>query len=521
MSIMFLISGVLLSLLVYRRLKNIFISFYFLFVFLFFYFVFFHPEINLSFNVKRRIPLILLVDVSRSMKRYNLNLLPWIKSSDEVFYFSDRVAKSTNFLNREFSAIFDSVNWIKKFRNNSQIILISDLQDNSSVTELVNAQDVVVVFLDSFVESKRTNFFIYDLLINDFVVSGELEKIILTVYSDEKRKERFKVYVDGKEIFYKDLNLVEGLQKVEIDITFGFDGFKRVEFVFGSQRIKRILYGASQKYKVFLGAGFPCEDLAFLRRLFDKLKWIKLDFKVKLDHNERLKIPDNDYDAYVFVNLLPEDVLNAEKYFILSNSLYYFTFIDKRVLNLFSNLTNYYSMEYRKIENDLSVLKIVSGNTYIVYGKEIWNWKLKEALLELKENKFENFWLSILAGVLKERGSTFPLERLNFVKGESTFVDTSEVGEFFYRNIPYTVGENLKESFQLPVSLVKTNGLMLFSMNRISNVNEFVNFVKRKERVVENVSFKVNLSSNINYFFLMFILISLYWILLEKKKFAS
>ena len=104
-------------------------------------------KISLDYSLSKKPVVNLLIDNSLSLESnlkqiHNIQQLSKIPSV-KVFYFADILSENTNELNPEFSSLYDSLNTLRnKVPENESIIVISDFQDNYSISSFKTWQNI-------------------------------------------------------------------------------------------------------------------------------------------------------------------------------------------------------------------------------------------------------------------------------------------------------------------------------------------------------------------------------------------
>lgn len=509
-----------LTIVFYLRHRNIFLTLLFTCILFCFFLLIFDKKLSFKVEIKKRIPVILMVDSSRSMKEYEINLKEWVKYADKTYYFSDTISKNPNTLNPEFTSVFNCINRIKKENgNNCQLVVITDLKDNASTSEISKTENITIILPEEKITNKSP--YIYKIKIPDFIPLNNIEKITLSIYSSANTTEKIILKIDGKNFLTREIKLKKGENEIELPIKFSLKGEKRVEIAMKNQKITRMVYVTEELHNIFIATSTPNEEFTFIKRLLKSLKWIKLTDAAIRNKKERIKIQNKYYDCLIFINILPEHFNSPINFKKLSNSIFRFTLIDKDSQLFLHLLTNNEKLFYSRLTENLHIIELPEKKNYIVYGEETWKWKLKEALFELKENKFENFWLNLLSRTLNKENVPVSLYKLNYILGETASVDTSKTGIFKYENLEYIVSENISETFNPPTKETRTNGLTIKRLEEIKSVKNFLDELRKREKIIYPTTINIRFTNNLYFFTIFIILILLLWANINRKKYTD
>ncbi len=473
--------------------KDVMKSIVLFFILLLFCAIMLNEKINFSFNIKKKIPVIMFIDYSRSFS----NFLPIVEKAkryfDEVYYFSDSFSKKKEGLNREFSYILKNIKDFKtKNKDESKIVVFSDLMDNST-ENLIEMFNVYFVYLTN---ENTTNIFINDIKIPQNIFSEEPFNLELKVFS----KDRISTFVEIKDdgIIYKTNILLEsGFNSIKLNLKFNFNGFKKLTFLVGDSKIERLIYFSKESYKIFVASGYPDEEFVFLKNFLEDLKWVSVIGKVLITHNERLNIPKN-YNGYVFINLDLTQINNINELKELK-AIYLFHQKNK----LFTFLTNSFLLETKKNEN--YEVYILSNNSKVIEGIKLWKKRLRTAVID--ENSFDyysEFWLENFNDFFENKEFT-PLEKYNYVLNERSSFDTDKLGLFESKGIKYFVHLNEREDFY-PALNVK-NAYEFFSLD----IKKFVNDLRNESKIIKTISINIDFSKNIFVFLVFIVLLFFFW----------
>lgn len=454
-------------------------------------------KLTFEFQMKKDIPVILMIDTSRSFNKNIEIAKDFLKYFDDFYYFSDVLSKKTNFLNQEFSYIYRNISTLKeKLKKDAKIVVFSDLQDNSNEK---NFDQYNVYFL----YKENTNYndlSIYEIKIDENIFSGEPFEVELKVYSKNDIDTSF--YLKEKETLYKEnIKLKKGINTIKKVFKLDFNGFKNLSFGVGKSEIERLINFSKETYRILLASSYPNEEYVFLKRFLHEFKWINIDSKVLLHNNEKINLTKK-YNGHIFINFRPEQVntIDLKK---LSNSIFVFT--ESKKNTLITPLTNIGIKE--KITNEYGKIYILSNNIRVTEGINSWKIKLKQAILDSSENFYNKYWFENLKDFLTERKNFF--EKYNYILNENSPFDTSKIGIFEKDKIKYKVNYNEKEDFY-PISIPDTNNLKIFNVHEI-NLREFVKNLKSESKIIEKIQIKIDFSSNIFVLIILLILLFIFW----------
>ncbi len=479
----------------YHKKKNLFKSVLLFIILLIFSMVILKEKLNFEFQVKKDIPVILMIDASRSFNK-NIEIAKnFLKYFDDFYYFSDVLSKKTNFLNYEFSYIYKNISTLKeKLKKNVKIVVFSDLQDNSNEKNF-DPYNVYFLYKEN---TNYNNLSIYEIKIDENIFSGEPFEVELQVYSQNETNILF--YLKEKEILYKEvIKLSKGLNTIKKVLKFDFTGFKNLSFGVGTKEIERLINFSKETYRIFLATSYPDEEYVFLKRFLHEFKWITIDSKVLLHKNDKINITKK-YNGHIFINFTPEHSIDLKK---LSNSIFVFT--ESKKNTLITPLTNKGIKE--KITNEYGKIYILSNNIRITEGINSWKIKLKQAILNPSENFYSKYWFENLKDFLTERKNFF--EKYNYILNENAPFDTSKIGIFEKDKIKYKVNYNEKEDFY-PIFTLDTNNLKIFNVDKI-NLKEFIKNLKSESKIIEKIQIKIDFSSNIFVLIILLILLFIFW----------
>ncbi|MCX7821398.1 MAG: hypothetical protein N2258_06970 [Brevinematales bacterium] len=480
----------------YFKKKNIFKSTILFFILLIFFMIILKENLSFNFNIKKNIPIILMIDASRSFYNNVEITRNWLKYFDEVYYFSDTLSKNTNSLKTEFTSIYSSIEILKeKFKNNVKIVVFSDLQNNY-MQKYIDSYNVYFIYKEKITTNK---IFIYDINIEENIFSGEPFDVELKVFSKTNINTIFYIK-DNKNIIYKDnITLKKGINIVKKVFTFDFKGFKNLIFGIAESEIERLIHFSKESYNIFLATGYPNEEFIFLKRFLEEFKWLSIESQILLNPTDRVKLRKI-YSGHIFINLNPEQT--SEEIKKLSNSIFIFTEKNK----LLTILTNKSLKEHKKVED--GNIYILSNNIRIIDGINSWKIKLKKAILtDLSENFYVKYWYDNLKDFFTEKKSFS--EKYNYILNEPSQFDTSKTGIFEIDKIKYQVHLNEKEDF-IPISEEDTNNLNIFNLTEI-NVEKFVKNLKSESKIIQNIKFSINFSENLIVLIILLILLFIFW----------
>ncbi|MGC8765563.1 MAG: hypothetical protein ACP5QT_06725 [Brevinematia bacterium] len=457
----------------------------------------------LSFQIKKDVPVYLLIDVSRSMQKIE-KFTKWKKFFDGTFYFSDTISKDKKNLKTEFSKIYDTIRDFKQKNGECKIVVITDLQDNMSINKTFDPYNVYLLYKE---KKDKKDFFIKEIKVNENLISEEPFLIEALVFSEKDSKETFEIKNSNQIIFSKNLEVKKGIQKLTFEPVLNLNGFKTLSFGFKNRdRIGMMIYFSKKRYKIFM-AGNPSVEFVFLKRFLNQFKWMKTkEFLLKTKKSSRIDIPQ-DCNGYIFIDLDRENFSPHQNIEKLSNAIFLFT-TNYQKNRLFTSITNGEKISYSNYYG-LNVL-LLHNNRKVVYGSESWKLKTKEGLLDIKERKYETFWFELISPFIEDK-ENFTLDRYNYIINEDSTFDTSKPGLNKYDGIPYLVVSNRKEDITLPIATEETNWMNIINIESITNIKNLIRELKKGSKVIQTLKIEIDFSKNIFFFTLILIMIFFLW----------
>ncbi len=502
-----------LSTFLYFKKKKVLPTVLFLIILFCFSLFILKEKIVFSFYVKRNIPIFLLVDSSKSMEKIKIDIKEWKKFVDEIYYFSDRISREKKKLNPEFSKIYDTIREFREKKGEeNKIILITDLQDNNSQNRVFDPYNVYVVYCEKEI---KNDFFTYDLRLNENIISGEPFLIELIVFSKENISKIFEVSDDSSVIFSRKINLKKGVQNLKLELSLNLEGFKKLHFGFKNEdKIEKIVFFTKERYKIFLG-GVPSVEFVFLNRFLNQFKWIKVGKNLLKNENEKVTTGIDSYNGYIFIDVSEEKFPNIKSFKALSNTIFVFT-KNNKFLNFLTNgenfsLSNYFELKILSLKN----------NRKIIFGGESWKMKMKEAILDVKEKRYENLWFSLISSFIDKKESQTLLDKYNYIIGEDSSIDTSKPGlnkSFIQgKEIVYLVEKNRKENLSLPLTLEETNWMNIINFNEIKDTKKFIKDIKQGSKIIQTKKFELDFTKSKLFFIFLIILLLFFWFIKERR----
>lgn len=517
---------------------------------LFFGMFLFGKTLSYEVSIDEQSEIYLLIDSSKSARIIldqsgNSEILQGIQEEidkDKIFYFADNFSHNTNQINEQYSAIYDTIYSINREMNeHSRLLVISDFNDNYSLLTPVMSDNIYPVLLDSEVDDRVS---IYQLNVDEYLQTGDKSQISVNIQSETEQTAYLELSTEQIDIYQGDVQLSPGTNLFSFKQSFYQEGyslikaeiFEKGDVYTNNNTTARLVKVIPSYYKILVIAGKPSQELAFLRRFLNDIKWIETEFTIlKTDTNTINPDELYTYSGLILLDIHNKQVENPSQLSTYQGGLLYLPGLNSPekvlpLIRLFTNLNDdpgegEIKFEYNDHElfvdtqfKNSDMLIIPSSGTAIFLGWNTWKWDFMNLAVGIDMNYYNEFWKNQLIFLISSDKTAKIQDNLNYVQGEDLPIQTDSTGMVdFYTNgqtASFYVGENPSETGILTSNykVAKRYSTNISYLSEMENIPEWLNSIRGSQVYQTVKTITIDFKHNIWLFITFLIFLILFWL---------
>ncbi len=506
----------------------------------------FNYQLTVKYRKEIKETVCLLVDKSRSVPSFNPGLLP---DDIKVFYFADTVSENTNRLNDQYTALYDSLNYLKiKFGGNTKIAVISDFNDNYSYIPFEKLPDIYPIIIKPVNKTNNDPLSLTEAALPEYLQSGQKENIKIKIESARDQKADLKIIDSGRNIRNIPVHLKPGENESDIPLVPGRPGFHIISFTIDNKEdrytnnnsIVRAIDVLPEFYKILLISGKPSAEFAFIRRFLAGLKWIKTDAVVLKEYRDKIRFPEClSYNGIILLDLKDSqfsDLTELIKAIKAQKPIFYEPGLNeyhemRQLLGLFSigpALENFKEKTFNYDNSELIVKTALDEKDLLIeplprsrvfFGFDTWKWDFSRLGEDIAYNLFAHFWQNNVNFLIGDKNQGLLFNKLNYITGENNPAGVSAPG--IYRRPTnrqetlYSISDNPMENGMLTENRETAAGYNsnFIYLDQITNLGGYLKNLRNGKITYQNAQFEIGFRNNIIIFLLIVLCSAAFWIL--------
>lgn len=483
-----------------------------------------------------------LLDVSRSVQA-DFQAIEKLNSRDTpVYYFSGSLSDRKSLLEQGETAVIDSILTARKLLgDNTRLIVVSDFNDNASMNTFTRQDNVIPVVTPPSGQNAGSPVLL-TIESPETIESEEPFQWYARIYSPKTAKASIILKNKSQIVQSVAVTLKPGINWVTNQSTLTGKGIQDLTFSIGkSSSLRRLIYSVSQLYRLALIAGRPSEELAFLRRLLSKLKWIGIEANILLKPGDFAVIPKQDeYQGLIIMDITDKQIKNPLSLNVFKKPVLFIPGLhgQDETAQIWSSFTGNIPQDdlgERRISyngQDLVVQSAyylqaptldISEIRKVVLIWDTWKWDFSALTGPFTANNHEVFWQNCLNFILSGN-QTPPLPRLNYITGEDNPAQAKTPGLYSYQSngteMKALIQDNPAETGQIgpdrdAAAILDKN---ILSFETIKDWSVLAAKARGNETILKKTPVTFDFRTNAVSLALMLLFLLLSWILRDVKK---
>ena len=486
----------------------------------------------------------LLIDRSLSCQTQETNLAGKLGASIEpakVYYFGENIARRPEDVVGMKTAVWDAIAALETaIPEDGRIVVISDFRDNASRNPFSSNRNVKYVAMG---KGRTARTMPTDFGIPEFCQSGESVSVSFSVFGAEDSEFRWEVRLNSRTVASGVKKTTRGENRFTEKIPVYGEGYAEAELRIrteaGDESVQsRMIHCLPENYRILIAAGRPSEELAFVRRFAEGLKWIKVDTAVAKRPGEKIKLSDLDrFSGLFLMDIADTQIDGIERLKEWRKPIFYQpglrNFDEIRgLMSLFTNarIPNRFSVTgFEQKGRNTAIRTAFAGTDPVIatsrnrkafLGWETWKWDFAGMALDADWNYFDDFWRDTIRFLTQSRESTPPISRLNYMTGEKT--PRGFRSEGFYSvetngvTARFCVYANAAESEEIPPDVSGISNAVF--LEDITNAEAFIAEVRGTDRKMSVRQTTIELRKEIWFLLAMFVSLTVFWFLKDLKE---